>query len=841
MLLLEMTWLLPKQVWAASPISFLQAATGSSDGQSSSLSASAITTTAGNLLIAAVTWDATSAGTVSLSDSKGNTWTAATTRQVDVRNKQALQIFYARNIAGGSTTVRAIPSPAASWVRLIVHEVAGADLTAPLDQTTVNNAGSGSSITVGPITTSASGEYVFTAAMNDGSTPSASFSAATGYTKRAVAASAHNELASADQVQSAAGPVSSTWKLSSSSSSLAQMASFKAGGASAPVITSFLANPSTISAGQSAVLSWAVSGNPSPTLSIDNGVGTVTGNSTVVAPETTTTYTLTAINASGSATSQTTVTLAQPDSTAPSIPASLVATTVSSSQISISWANSIDPVINGQVSSGVAAYEVYRNGSAIATTPATFFIDSGLTASTTYSYSVSAIDAAGNMSPPSASISAGTFGSSLDTAYPLKPSSNGRYLVDQSNIPFLVIGDAPHSLIVNLSNSDAAMYLMNRSSNGVNSIWVEALCVTYTGGRANGSMLDGTTPFTGTLSGGYWDLTTPREAYWSHVDYIVQTAATNGIQVLLTPLDEGGLSDTALQNGTARCRQYGQFLGNRYKNYPNILWQDGNDFQLWRTASYDAVITSIALGIRETSPNELHTIELDYYISDSLEDPNWGPIVSVNGVYTYFPTYDECLLAYNRANFMPVLFLEEHYEYEDVSGELGTPKVLRRQEYWSLLSGSLAGHMYGNYYTWTFNANWKSYLNSPGMAQLGYFKNFCATVNWYDLIPDQAHLLLTGGYGTYATSGNVSANDYATAARSSDGRTAVIYMPTARTFSVDLTKLNGPATCWWFDPSAGTYNTIPGSPFNNTGTLNFSSPGNNRAGDADWILVLQAN
>jgi len=423
--------------------------------------------------------------------------------------------------------------------------------------------------------------------------------------------------------------------------------------------------------------------------------------------------------------------------------------------------------------------------------------------------------------------------------YPLKASADGRYLVDSNNAPFLVVGDAPHSLIANLSDADAAAYLSNRASNGVNSIWVEALCVAYTGGRADGSMLDGTTPFTNTIAGGYWDLTTPREAYWSHVDYIVQTAAANGIQVLLTPLDEGGLSDTALANGTSRCRQYGQFLGNRYKNSPNIFWQDGNDFQNWRTASYDAVITSIALGIKDNDTNHIHTIQLDYPISDSLEDPNWWPIVSVNGVYTYYPTYDECLVAYNRANYMPVLFLEEHYEYENVSGEMGAPNVLRRQEYWSLLSGSLAGHLYGNYYTWTFSIGWQSHLNSPGMAQLGYFEDFFSTRDWYQLVPDQAHMLLTAGYGTYATRGNVSASDYATAARTPDGALAICYLPTVRTITVDMTQMAGTTMARWFDPSAGIYSTVGGLPFTNTGTRTFTPPGNNSAGDGDWALVLE--
>jgi hypothetical protein len=621
-------------------------------------------------------------------------------------------------------------------------------------------------------------------------------------------------------------------------------------GSSAPAITSFSANPSAISAGQSALLSWAVSGNPSPALSIDNGVGTVTGaTSALVTPTTTKTYTLTAVNASGSATAQATVSVAQPDVIPPSVPASLVATAISSSQITLSWAGSTDPNVPGQLTSGVAGYQVFRNGTAITTTTATSYTDTGLTASTTYSYTVSAIDAAGNMSASSPSASSTTLETSLGAAYPLKASANGRYLVDQNNMPFLVIGDAPHSLIVNLSDSDAATYLINRGSNGVNAIWVELLCDSYTygpgsDGHANyGHDLAGNNPFTRTLSGGYYDLSAPNELYWAHVDYIVQTAATNGIQCMFTPLDQGGWTTTSLVNGTNRCYQYGQFLGNRYKNAANVFWNLGNDFQSWATPTNESVILQIAQGIESADTNHPITIELDYSVSESLDDPNWWPILTVNGVYTYYPTYAESYVAYNKSNFLPDLLLEGHYEYQSLGGgaEPGTPKVLRRQEYWSVTAGCLAGYMYGNYYTTHFASNWQSYLNSPGMAQLGYFKSFCSALNWYNLVPDQAHALLTAGYGTYTTGGNVGDSDYATAARAADGRTAIIYLPTARAFSVTMTQLSGPATAWWFDPTAGTYSTVSGSPFANTGTRNFTTPGNNSAGDPDWVLVLQTN
>ena len=74
-----------------------------------------------------------------------------------------------------------------------------------------------------------------------------------------------------------------------------------------PSISSFIATPSTLTVGQSSVLSWIVSGATS--LSLDNGVGTVTGTSKVVSPTVTTTYTLTATNAAGSVTATATVTV----------------------------------------------------------------------------------------------------------------------------------------------------------------------------------------------------------------------------------------------------------------------------------------------------------------------------------------------------------------------------------------------------------------------------------------------------------------------------------------------------------------------------------------------------
>ncbi|HLQ78643.1 MAG TPA: hypothetical protein VK210_14895, partial [Terriglobia bacterium] len=92
---------------------------------------------------------------------------------------------------------------------------------------------------------------------------------------------------------------------------------------SAPVITSFMANPSAIQPGQPSVLSWNVSRANS--LTIDNGVGNVTGTTSItVRPAQTTLYHLTARNRWGSTSAQVSLTVnTSVDTLPPSVPTSV--------------------------------------------------------------------------------------------------------------------------------------------------------------------------------------------------------------------------------------------------------------------------------------------------------------------------------------------------------------------------------------------------------------------------------------------------------------------------------------------------------------------------------------
>ena len=111
----------------------------------------------------------------------------------------------------------------------------------------------------------------------------------------------------------------------------------------------------------------------------------------------------------GAAVSATTDATDAPDTTAPSVPTGLVATAVSSSQITLTWAAASDPSVPGQETGGVMGYKLYRSGVLRATLGNVLtYDDTGLSASTQYPYRVAAVDAAGNASAQSAQVVATT-------------------------------------------------------------------------------------------------------------------------------------------------------------------------------------------------------------------------------------------------------------------------------------------------------------------------------------------------------------------------------------------------------------------------------------------------
>ena len=125
-----------------------------------------------------------------------------------------------------------------------------------------------------------------------------------------------------------------------------------------------------------------------------------------LSPTTTYSYRVRALDGAGNVSLQSNAasatTQAIPDTAAPTTPTGLAATAISSSRIGLSWSPSTDNV-------AVTGYRVYRNGVFLATLGnVTTYESAGLAASTTYSYSVDAVDAVGNASGISTTVTATT-------------------------------------------------------------------------------------------------------------------------------------------------------------------------------------------------------------------------------------------------------------------------------------------------------------------------------------------------------------------------------------------------------------------------------------------------
>ncbi|MBC7891903.1 MAG: fibronectin type III domain-containing protein [Sphingobacteriaceae bacterium] len=132
-------------------------------------------------------------------------------------------------------------------------------------------------------------------------------------------------------------------------------------------------------------------------------IGTVTATSfaaTGLNAGTTYTFTVKAKDAAGNTSAASNaVSVSPPDTQAPSVPTGLAASAITQTSFTLTWAASSDNV-------GVTGYELFRNGTAAGTTTTATTVNvTGLTAATTYSFTLKSRDAAGNISAASAALS----------------------------------------------------------------------------------------------------------------------------------------------------------------------------------------------------------------------------------------------------------------------------------------------------------------------------------------------------------------------------------------------------------------------------------------------------
>jgi len=445
--------------------------------------------------------------------------------------------------------------------------------------------------------------------------------------------------------------------------------------------------------------------------------------------------------------------------------------------------------------------------------------------------------------------------STSSAKFPIKLSPNNRYFVEQNGTPWIMVADAAHHMMPALPKSSLAQYLNDRVANGFNTINMYGMCAGSGTCPTNGAANDGILPFTIGTDSTTWDLSSYNTAYWAEVDNVITQAANLGLVVLIDPIPWGVDFGTSMENIVGPVNyptndfQFGVFLGNRYKNSPNIIWQFGQDFRhgALPDATFMDYMAQVMAGVASVDKNHLITCQLNYYRSYSqqgmiLGNSSYNSTLNTSFAYTYYETYDNVSAAYNASPTMPVFLGESNYETANNTTLLSSPAdafITRLEMWWTMTSGG-AGHEFGNEHVNHFDSSWQSNLDTTATLQVKYLTNLFNQIQWWTLVPEQNHQVVTAGYGACNASNANNENLYnstcATTAWNSS--LAITYTPVATMLTVNMANFSKSMTASWYDPTTGNSTSI-GS-IANSGAHMFTTPATAHSdGTNDWVLVLQ--
>jgi hypothetical protein len=420
----------------------------------------------------------------------------------------------------------------------------------------------------------------------------------------------------------------------------------------------------------------------------------------------------------------------------------------------------------------------------------------------------------------------------------LHVSADGRRLVQADGQPFFWLGDTAWELFHRLTLDEAAHYLRDRHSKGFTVVQAVVLA------EFNG--LTEPNPY-GELPLVNQDPTRPNEAYFQHVDAVVNRAAALGLWIGMLPTwgdkfnKKWGVGPEVFT--PANARSFGEYLGRRYRDKP-VVWILGGDRNPEEPDDL-AIIRAMAQGLRQGDGGQ-HLIT--YHPQGSHKSYEWfheDPWLDFNMFQSGHGSFDFPNDQFTDAGYRlhpvkPVLDGEPRYEDHPVNWnpENGwfSDFDVRQAAYWSLLAGA-AGHTYGNHNLWQVwhpgrtpishaRTPWRTALDHPGATQMGYVRRLFLSRPFLELVPDTT--LLTGDTGTGAA--------HQRAARARDGSYLLAYSPYGLPLTVHLDAVSGTRrAAWWFDPRTGTAIRIDGVP--RTGIHTFDPPGTPERGN-DWVLVL---
>jgi hypothetical protein len=382
----------------------------------------------------------------------------------------------------------------------------------------------------------------------------------------------------------------------------------------------------------------------------------------------------------------------------------------------------------------------------------------------------------------------------------LRVAADKRHLETTNSKPFFLLADTAWELFHRLTREETQLYLQNRADKGFNTVLAVALAeFEFDLPNAAGDLpLEDNDP------------TKPREAYFTHVDWVIDQAAQRGLYTGLLPTwgdkwnKKWGKGPEIFTPENAAL--YGEWLGRRYAGKP-VIWVLGGDRPI-ETDQHRAIIRAMAAGLKKGDGGR-HLIT--YHpkgganSSDYWPDEPWLDFHMFQSGHSHRakPNYDMNAKNLALPALKPTLDGEPCYEDHPVRSLIKDKKPtewfddydVRRAAWWSVLSGA-CGHVYGTHSIWQFHdltkrkqqtdarTPWQQAMDLPGAVQMGVMRKFIEGLDWTKLRRNDAFIISKAVQP-------LTAGQQPMAAVAEDGSFAVVYVPDAKAFGIapDMTKL----------------------------------------------------
>jgi hypothetical protein len=358
--------------------------------------------------------------------------------------------------------------------------------------------------------------------------------------------------------------------------------------------------------------------------------------------------------------------------------------------------------------------------------------------------------------------------------------------------------------------------------------------------------------------------------FWDHLEYIIDTAETKGMYVVLLPAwggfvagDYGGTATDEIIFDTASAYTYGCWIGQRFKGKKNILWMMGGDRSaVYGDRDYRDVFRAMAEGVADgvnginqqdgqadygTTLMSFHPRKWAPNSSEWFHDEPWLDFNSIQD-----QPQDQIratALDYGLSPVKPTWLFEGGYEYRGTGENQYKDWQIRFQSYQTVFAGGF-GITYGSMNVYHFESGVTA-LDEPGAMDMQHLFHLMASLSndqFLGRVPDQT--LIDGDAGGMDGWEGFKSNRLQ-AARGAEGGYAMVYSANGRNIRLRMDRLALPLmNAFWFNPRNGMWwvedtefadqrafmANIPSGPA--APLQEFDPPGG--AGDGnDWVLVLK--